>query len=198
MSPKKKYRAKTERNPRNRAQRQLRRTRGVVNICLGPNDMGFVIRGKTGAVQIHHSRGNPSVGTAGFYGYLLEWLFDSGEAATEIRATLQEEFMQDLTDMQEKVRLENIRRQCEAQATTTIEGMLEAGAITEDQADAHKAELVEKVMTEMEEERVKAETERLAYVAELEKLKDLSEADQMSLRAYTAMEPVVRVKTEVD
>ena len=190
MSSKRKYRAKTERNPRNRAQRQLRRKGGVVNIMLGPDDMGFVIRGKTGTVQIHHSRGNPAVGTAGFYGYMLEWLFDSGEAATEIRQTLQEEFLQDLNDMQEKVRLENIRQQCEAQATTTIEGMLEAGAITEDQADAHKAELVEKVMIEMEEERVKAETERLAYVAELKKLKDLSEADQMSLRAYTAMEPV--------
>ena len=193
-----KYRAKTERNPRNRAQRQLRRKGGVVNIMLGPDDMGFVIRGKTGTVQIHHSRGNPAVGTAGFYGYMLEWLFDSGEAATEIRQTLQEEFLQDLKDMQEKVRLENIRRQCEAEAATTIEAMLEDGTMLVEQADAYKAELVEKMMAEMEEEQVKAETERLAYVAELEKLKDLSEAEQMTLRAYAAMTPVERPAEGLD
>ncbi len=189
---KRSYKPKTERDPRNRAQRRLRRKGGVVSITLGPDDMGFVIRGKSGTVQIHHSRGNPTVGTAGFYGYMLEWLFDDSEAATEIRATLQEEFLQDLNALREKARLANLQAHCEREATKRIEAMLEDGSITEDNADAHKDDLVKTMMTEIEEDRVKAETERLAYVAELEKLRDLTEADQMNLRAYAAMEPVER------
>ena len=68
--------------------------------------------------------------------------------------------------------------------------MLESGALTEDNADAHKKDLVAKMMADLEEERVKAETERLAYVAELEKLKDLNPAEQMALRAYASMAPI--------
>lgn len=185
---KKKYRAKTERDPRQRGQRRMRRKGGVVSIILGPDDMGFVIRGKNGTVQIHHSRGNPTIGTAGFYGYMLQWLFDSSEAATEVRQTLQEEFLQDLAAIQKKAQEAAVRARCEAQATTTIEGMLKAGTIAEDKADAHKEELVDKMMKDLEEERVAAKTAQLAYVAELDKLKDLTEAEKMTLRIYTAME----------
>lgn len=99
-----KKKTKSNRTKQRRHDRRLRRRGGVVNTIIGPDDMALIIRGKSGRLQMHHSRSEVKPGNAAFWGHLLAWLFKNDKDAAERRQILTDDFLVDIQVMQQKMR----------------------------------------------------------------------------------------------